>query len=206
MGTFGTALAAALATALMAGASLAATSFSATLTGDQEAPPSGSTLTGSASFQLLGAGTASPSLAFEMLFHPAFDFGLPGGSGTQQVVSLHIHQAPRGVNGGVVFGIRSPDSDTDMDTAFELLGDGSTRITGEWDADEGFGTTFAALAPAFLASTGEVGFYVNLHTTDFPAGEIRGQIAAAPIPLPTTLPLLAGGVVLLGAWRRARMG
>ena len=59
------------------------------------------------------------------------------------------------------------------------------------------------------------GYYVNLHTEDFPAGAIRGQLAASATPPNTALPVtdasllaLAGAVVLglagaigLRAWR-----
>ena len=57
------------------------------------------------------------------------------------------------------------------------------------------------------------GYYVNLHTEDFPAGAIRGQLAAGPpnTALPVSDGSLAGavGAVLLGlagaialrAWR-----
>ena len=59
------------------------------------------------------------------------------------------------------------------------------------------------------------GYYVNLHTEDFPAGAIRGQLAASATPPNTAMPVtdasvlaLAGAVVLglagaigLRAWR-----
>jgi hypothetical protein len=44
--------------------------------------------------------------------------------------------------------------------------------------------------------------YINIHTTNTPAGEIRGQIAA--IPEPGTLSLLGVGLAGLGAARRMR--
>ncbi len=196
--------------AVCAGPAMAASLFAATLSGGQEVPSSGSPHTGTATFELLGAGTATPSLAFDMLFDPAFDFGLDGNVGPQQVVGLHIHRAPRDQNGSVVYGIISPSSEVlgFSDVVFSATADGATRITGEWDADEGLGgLTFSDFAAIFddTAPGTDTPFYVNLHTTDFPGGEIRGQIVAAPspVPLPATLPMLAGGVLLLALRRRA---
>ena len=138
--------------AVCAGPAMAASLFAATLSGGQEVPSSGSPHTGTATFELLGAGTATPSLAFDMLFDPAFDFGLDGNVGPQQVVGLHIHRAPRDQNGSVVYGIISPSSEVlgFSDVVFSATADGATRITGEWDADEGTGgLTFSDFAAIF---------------------------------------------------------
>ena len=43
------------------------------------------------------------------------------------------------------------------------------------------------------------GFYVNLHTEDFPAGAIRGQLAASGTPPNTALPVSDGSLALVGA-------
>jgi hypothetical protein len=44
--------------------------------------------------------------------------------------------------------------------------------------------------------------YFNIHTTQFPGGEIRGQLEF--IPEPTTLLLLVSGLGGLAAWRKMR--
>jgi serralysin len=195
-------LAAATAAAAMfvGSAASAAVLFSSVLTGDQEVPPSGSPYTGTASYILRTGGALGPALDFDILVDPNFDFDLPDSTGTQQVLGLHIHQAPSGVNGPVVFGIISPDDDLDDDVELTVLSDGSTRITGTWDADEGrIGSTFSDFASDFEnAARGEyMPFYLNLHTDDFRGGEIRGQIVAAQVPLPASLPMLAGGILLV---------
>ena len=43
------------------------------------------------------------------------------------------------------------------------------------------------------------GYYVNLHTEDFPAGAIRGQLAASGTPPNTAMPLGDSRLALIGA-------
>jgi CHRD domain-containing protein/PEP-CTERM motif-containing protein len=61
----------------------------------------------------------------------------------------------------------------------------------------------AALVAALLA--GET--YINIHTQQFPNGEIRGFLAlVSQVPLPGALPLFASGLAALGllGWRRKK--
>ena len=68
--------------------------------------------------------------------------------------AAHIHRAAPGVRGGIVVGLSAPD------------GTGAARGCVA-DRDE-------ALLREILTSPES--FYVNVHTTDFPAGAIRGQL------------------------------
>jgi hypothetical protein len=74
--------------------------------------------------------------------------------GTQ--TAAHIHQGAIGVSGGIIVGIPNGSPST--------------------------GT--AALTPAQVAALQAGLFYVNIHTTVFPNGEIRGQILPVPAPVP----------------------
>ncbi|HEX2855254.1 MAG TPA: CHRD domain-containing protein [Opitutaceae bacterium] len=98
----------------------------------------------------------------------------------------HIHTAPVGVSGPVV--IPFP---------------GLT-----------LGSTFGTYSNTFTLTAGQVSDlvagldYVNIHSTSFPGGEIRGQLLAVPgaVPEPSTYAL--GGAAIL-AWlavRRIRSG
>ena len=105
---------------------------------------------------------------------------------------FHIHAAPAGANGGIVFGMKDPNHDTDDLVINPVTG----RITGVWDGTEGNGTTLAAQLPNLLAN----GLYFNVHTPDHAGGEIRGQIIV--VPEPATLALAAGPAALLLLARR----
>lgn len=96
------------------------------------------------------------------------------------VTQSHIHTGAEGVSGGVLIPL-------DVDGF-----DGTT---------EGC-TSDVAAADIQMVLDNPAGFYVNLHTADFPAGAIRGQLegsstpnTALPAPAGSPLPML--GVLLL---------
>lgn len=131
----------------------------------------------------IGSGTASldwPSLMFTL------DFAFV--NLVAPTTASHVHQAPPGVNGPVIIPLT-------------LTPLGSTFGSGHFG-----GVISEAQALAILSGD----TYVNVHTSAYPGGEIRGQIVAvpmAPVPEPSTYALLGAGALLVGILvRRIRAG
>jgi hypothetical protein len=66
------------------------------------------------------------------------------------------------------------------------------------------GGTPAGAQSAFVNAVTTGGAYLNIHTTMFAAGEIRGFFAPIPEPGTTSLLAVAGAGAALAAWRRRR--
>lgn len=115
--------------------------FTATLTGAQEVPPVTTSASGSATFTLNPtANTLTYNVTTTGIVNPILVLGSAG----------HIHEAPAGANGNIVFVLEgSPPS---------------------------FSGKTAALTSAQVTTLFAGGFYVNVHTAANPGGEIRGQI------------------------------
>ena len=155
------------------------------LTGDQEVPPVDTEAMGTVEMLLNEAGDAiSYSLTVSGL-----DFGEFIGDGTPQtpetdddVVGLHIHNAPRGENGPIVFGVINPNQDDD-DVTFTLNDDGSTTISGIGEETDPASEPLSDFVEALRAAEPgeELPLYWNIHTVEFPMGEIRGQLQVAPL-------------------------
>ena len=87
--------------------------------------------------------------------------------------AIHIHQAAAGANGPVIRALDVSDN-----------GDGSGRYAGRF-----------ALTEDELAALNAGELYVNIHTADFPAGELRGQLPGAD-GLAETAPSAEAAVLL----------
>jgi len=120
--------------------------FFADLSGLNEVPPNGSEATG----LLTGVYDAGANTF-------SFEWNIEGPLSGNPTVS-HIHQAPAGVNGPVVFGFNDPGP------TWPLSG-----------SDVWSGLTAAQVDALF-----NEGLYANFHTTAFPGGELRGQILLVP--------------------------
>jgi|SRR5687768_617763 hypothetical protein len=84
----------------------------------------------------------------------------------------HIHVAPRGVAGPVVINFPIPTGRTgDLPLTFRL---GSSAFVARPEIG------ISTMQDAIQAIVGG-GAYVNIHSSQFPAGEIRGQLTVVPV-------------------------
>ena len=179
----------------------AAAIFTATINSAQEVPTNTSAATGLADFLLDDTMTV---LTYESVIFGLDFTGMQTPDPADNLIAAHIHApAPPGVNASVVFGFfGTPFNETSPNDVVVIpfaTGVGGT-IRGRWNQPEGNGTTLTAQLSNLLAGNS----YINFHTTRFPGGEIRGQIAL--IPEPSTLSLLGIGVAgLVSRHYRRRM-
>jgi hypothetical protein len=69
-----------------------------------------------------------------------------------------------------------------------------------------FGGTASAASAALLDAMNANQAYLNIHTSEYPNGEIRGFVVAAPIPEPATWGMLGVGLAGLALMSRRRAG
>jgi hypothetical protein len=67
-----------------------------------------------------------------------------------------------------------------------------------------FGGTPASARAALVDGINDNQAYLNIHTSEYPTGEIRGFLVAAPIPEPATWGMLGLGLASLGMLKRRR--
>ncbi len=132
--------------------------FVAPLSGDQEVPPVDTDATGLARFQLSHDGT---ELTYRLIV-----------ANVENVTQAHIHLGARGVNGPVVVWLypSGPPAQLIPGRTDGTLGTGT--ITAEDLVGQLEGASLDDLVEVLRA--GEA--YVNVHTSQHPPGEIRGQI------------------------------
>jgi CHRD domain len=190
----------------------------ASLTNSQENPPAvPTTSTGAprpASFGVafFTLNDAMTSMTFDATIFNIDFTGSQTADTFDNLTAAHIHASPTvtpTTNAGIVWGFFGmPFNDNNPNDVvilpFPTLVGG--MISGKWDAPEGNNTTLAAQLANILSGHS----YINFHTTQFGAGEIRGAInlvgADNIIPEPASLVLVGlPAAALLGRrWRERR--
>lgn len=154
MRTLLSACAVALAFLLPASASAQSVTMTATLSGGEENP---AVLTGAVGTAEIAIDPGSRELTVSLRL-----FNLPTGT-----TAGHIHAGPRGVNGPVIIDFPIPAGRTgDLSLDFRV-GPGQLRTRPELGIN--------SMEDALQTIVGG-GAYVNIHSTAFPGGEIRGQL------------------------------
>lgn len=132
--------------------------FVAPLDGSQEVPPADTDATGVATFQLSRDGE---SIRYRLIV-----------ANIENVTMAHIHVAPAGANGPVVVWLY-PDAPPPQPLPGTTNG---ILAQGTFTADNLVGPLAGESLEALLELMQDAETYVNVHTNQYPAGEIRGQI------------------------------
>jgi hypothetical protein len=129
--------------------------FSATLSGQNEVPVRGTAAAGNAALYFDGTNVR---YAIEV-------------DSIVEVLQAHIHTGAAGVNGPVrVFLYPPPPANSAATIGFTATGK-TILVEGFFNAGDVTGVTFQDLLAAMRSGNA----YVNVHTRQFPGGEIRGQ-------------------------------
>jgi len=181
------------AAALVAAAAVpaqAVTLYGTTLLGSNESPANASTASGTG---LLTLATDQNSFTISETFT-----GL-----SANAAAGHVHCcAAAGSNTGVAIGFTVPAATSGSFTQSFDLTLGTTYTSAFLAANTG---TAAGARAAFLAGLNGGLAYLNLHTSTFPGGEIRGQLAAVPEPATWAMMIAGFGMIGTAARRRARL-
>lgn len=175
---------------MMAGSAQAATvTYSSSFSGGAEAPPNGS------------GGAGSLSLAYDdtaNTLQVVLDFS--GLAGTTTAAHIHCCSGP-GVNSAVAVALSGFVTGVTAGTYSSLFDLSDQNIYSSSFLTASGGTAAAAgMALVDALATGQT--YVNIHSSQFPGGEIRANPVVMRVPEPGAIALIAIGALALSLTRR----
>jgi hypothetical protein len=132
--------------------------FQADLTGAGEVPPRPTAANGAVGFAVSG-NTVAYSIEV---------------NGITSVTGAHIHSGAAGANGSIRIGLFPGPGTNFLPTGTSTGAITGVLIQGSFTASDVTGVSFDELLNQMRNGTA----YANVHTTQFPGGEIRGQIRA----------------------------
>jgi hypothetical protein len=140
-------------------AAASATNPGTHLSGANEVPANDSRAQGQAVFQLAADGA---SISYRVLV-----------ANIENTIMSHIHLAPAGENGDIVVWLRptAPPPPPPVEGRFD-----GVYATGSFTAADLVGPLAGQPLSALLDAMRAESTYVNVHTSQFPPGEIRGQL------------------------------
>jgi hypothetical protein len=178
---------------LMAVGAAGATDYTTILTGPNEAPPNDSAAIGAA------------KVSFDMTAHTlVVNMAFAGLESDSTASHIHCCVAPPGTAlvatelptfTGFPLGVRTGAYSHTFDTS----------MSSSWNPSfiSGNGGTAAGAEAALLAGLNSGTAYINIHSTEYPAGEIRGFLhPVSVVPEPASLALLAAGIPVVALARR----
>src|SRR5215216_2363795 len=166
--------------------------FTTTLTGAQEVPPTGSPGIGTA---LVTVDTVTNLMTVNVAFA-----GL-----VSPTIASHIHCCtPPGVNAMVATTVPTFPGFPLGVTAGTYLMTFDLTLASTYNPAfiTAHGGTVASAQAAFIAGLASGQTYLNIHTSQFPGGEIRGQLQT--VPEPASVLLLTTGILGIGGALRKR--
>jgi hypothetical protein len=162
-------------------ASAQPTRFHATMSGLQEVPANASPATGFGRVDILSPTSILVRLSVSGL-----------GSNIINPPGVHLHRGAPGVNGPVVVSLLP-----------QFVGTGGAGFN-FIEIDQVYSNDTTPGVSTFVTEIQSgTSYYFNVHTAQFPPGEVRGNLFSAPEP--TTVGLLALGTVAFGVVARRRI-